>query len=65
MQTASSNLHTNTIVGLGDPIVDVLIPLSHDSFDKLRLQCGGSTPLDSESMAQLLSKIPHDAPRNR
>ena len=53
-----------TIVGLGDPIVDVIIPLSHASFDQLGLQPGGSTPLDSEAITLLLTQIPEDTPRN-
>lgn len=53
----------SAVVGLGDPIMDVLIPLSHGSFDKLGLQRGGSTPLDSEAITQLLEQIGRTTPR--
>lgn len=56
---------TEVVVGLGDPIVDVLVPVSHADFDELGLQRGGSTPLDSDSIKRLMSQLPEDAPRNK
>ena len=54
-----------TVVGLGDPVVDVLISLSHASFDQLGLERGGSTPLDSQAITHLLDQIPEDTPRDK
>lgn len=62
---ASTDSVMPTVVGLGDPIVDVLISLSHASFDQLGLERGGSTPLDSEAITQLLDQIPEDTPRDK
>ena len=62
---SSSNMPTEVVVGLGDPIVDVLVPVSHADFDELGLQRGGSTPLDSDSINRLMSQLPEDAPRNK
>lgn len=65
MPDGSVEEHITSVVGLGDPIVDVLVPLSHANFDDLGLQRGGSTPLDTESISQLLSQIPDDTFRNK
>lgn len=62
---ASTDSVMPTVVGLGDPVVDVLISLSHASFDQLGLERGGSTPLDSEAITQLLDQIPEDTPRDK
>ena len=62
---SSSNMPTEVVVGLGDPIVDVLVPVSHAEFDELGLQRGGSTPLNSDSINRLMSQLPQDAPRNK
>ena len=52
-----------SIVGLGDPIVDVLVRVSAGNFDQLGLQRGGSTSLRQCDMDSLLEQVEDDGRR--
>lgn len=42
------------ISGLGDPVMDVLIRLSHEELAALGLEPGGCTPIDGDGINDLL-----------
>ena len=46
-----------SVVGLGDPIVDVLVRVSAGNFDQLGLQRGGSTSFRQCDMDSLLQQV--------
>ena len=53
------------IVGLGDPVVDVLVKLSAQNFEQLGLQRGGSVSLHTSQIDQLLEQVNDDGHRTR
>ena len=53
------------IVGLGDPVVDVLVKLSAQNFDQLGLQRGGSVSLHASEIDDLLEQVDNDGHRTR
>ena len=53
------------IVGLGDPIVDVLVKLTVQNFDQLGLQRGGSVSLHTSEIDELLEQVDDDGHRTR
>lgn len=59
----TSNAARTSIVGLGDPIVDVLVRLSARNFDQLGLQRGGSTSLQQCELDALLEDVEDDGHR--
>lgn len=62
---ASPGSAKTCIVGLGDPMVDVLVKLSTQSFDQLGLQRGGSVSLHTSEIDQLLEQVDDDGHRTR
>ena len=53
------------IVGLGDPIVDVLVKVSTQSLDQLGLQRGGSVSLHKQQISELLEQVADDGHRTK
>lgn len=53
------------IVGLGDPIVDVLVNVTAQNFDQLGLQRGGSVSLHNSEIVDLLQQVDDDGHRSR
>ena len=53
------------IVGLGDPIVDVLVKVSSQEFDQLGLQRGGSVSLHQKDIDGLLEQVTDDGHRTK
>ena len=53
------------IVGLGDPVVDVVVKVSAENFDQLGLQRGGSVPLHTSEIDDLLEQVDDDGHRTR
>lgn len=53
------------IVGLGDPIVDVLVKVSSQEFDQLELQRGGSVSLHQKDIDGLLEQVTDDGHRTK
>lgn len=53
------------IVGLGDPIVDVLVKLSTQNFDQLGLERGGSVSLHKQEISDLLEQVADDGHRTK
>lgn len=53
------------IVGLGDPIVDVLVKLTARNFGQLGLQRGGSVSLPTSEIDDLLALVADDGHRTR
>jgi len=53
------------IVGLGDPIVDVLVKVSSQSLDQLGLQRGGSVSLHKQQINELLEQVADDGHRTK
>ena len=64
MSTSPSAAKT-CIVGLGDPIVDVLVKLSAQNFDQLGLERGGSVSLHKHDIHELLEQVTDDGHRTR
>jgi hypothetical protein len=42
------------VVGLGDPVTDVLVPVSHELRASLAEHAGGCVAVDADAMARLL-----------
>ena len=53
------------IVGLGDPIVDILVRVSARNFDQLGLERGGSVSLPTSEIDDLLEQVADDGHRTR
>ena len=53
------------VVGLGDPVVDVLVKLSAHNFGQLGLQRGGSVSLHTNEIDDLLEQVADDGHRTR
>ncbi|DBA91709.1 TPA: hypothetical protein ACH3X1_003306 [Trebouxia sp. C0004] len=51
------------IVGLGDPVVDVLVKVSSKNLEQLGLQCGGSVSLHKQQINELLKQVADDGHR--
>ena len=62
-RTMTNSAAKTSIVGLGDPIVDVLVRVSAGNFDQLGLQRGGSTSLRQCDMDSLLERVDDDGKR--
>lgn len=65
LMAANSGAAKTCIVGLGDPIVDVLVKLSAQNFDQLGLQRGGSVSLHTSEIDDLLEQVTDDGHRTR
>ena len=65
LMASSPGAAKTCIVGLGDPIVDVLVKLSAQNFDQLGLQRGGSVSLHTSEIDDLLEKVADDGHRTR
>lgn len=63
--TVVSRSAKTCIVGLGDPIVDVLVKLSARNFGQLGLQRGGSVSLPTSEIDDLLAQVTDDGHRTR
>ena len=56
---AAANGTPNTtlvVVGLGDPVTDVLVPVSHELRASLAEHAGGCVAVDAGAMARLLQQ---------
>lgn len=64
MATAIGSAKT-CVVGLGDPVMDILVKLSAQNFCQLGLQRGGSVSLHSSEIDDLLKQVADDGHRSR
>lgn len=65
LMAAGTGAAKTCIVGLGDPIVDVLVKLSAQNFDQLGLERGGSVSLHMSEVDDLLGQVADDGHRTR
>lgn len=50
-----ASLHGVTIVGLGDPVMDILVQVTHGQLSAMGIsEPGGCVPIDAEQMQELL-----------
>lgn len=63
--SSSSRASRKTIVGLGDPVMDMLVHVDAQKLDDLGLATGGCVPVSEEQMAALIQALKATAGRPR
>lgn len=54
-RTAGDGQPTPVVVGLGDPVMDVLFHVTHEFLARVADEPGGCVPVDSRQMAELMA----------